>query len=123
MPRDFSPSVALAARLIDGFMETGAPLSQLVKKAKTGDGFDPTVTTQNNSCKAVVLSHSKMNVDGNLIKSTDKLIYLSTEGLSVVPELQDDFITPDGQRLTLVEPLKPLQPGSTIIFWELNGRA
>jgi len=89
----------------------------------TGEDHNPTLTPTNYSVKAVFLKHKLDRIDGTLVQENDRLVYMSVEGLTVIPELNDGFIGPDGEEYTIVPPLMPLMPGDTPIFWEMNVRA
>jgi len=84
-----------------------------------------TVTTSTQSAYAVVFDYGTKQIDGTLIKAGDKNLLLSplkTDGTALTaPELNDTVIV-GGITYTLVEPLKTLNPGGTVILYDCNMR-
>ena len=118
MSFDYSKSVATAQRLIARFGQT-ATLTQTVN---TGTAYNPTQTDTNHTIKAVTIDWSNNEIDGTLIKATDRKIIISTDGLTVTPAIGDK-ITVGSDVLRLVEPFKHLNPGGTVVLYETNARA
>jgi hypothetical protein len=72
------------------------------------------------SCKLVVMNYDDRKIDGTLIKATDKLLYVSTEGLNIKLN-QSDKIIIDGLEYAVVT-CKPLSPAGMILYWEVQAR-
>jgi len=118
VPVDYAPKEALAQRLIDNFGAAGTLHSNAVDT-----DYNPTETITDIPCKMVVMMHQSDHVDGTTIQAGDKMIYLSTEGLTTAPKLSDEITAPDGLKYTIVPPLAELKPTDLTIFYTLNGRS
>jgi len=113
---DYGRSRAVAERLIAKFGTTGA----IRREVKTGPDYDPEITETDYPCTLVTLEYDDRDIDGSLVLSTDKKIYVSTQGLSITLEKSDRVIA-DGKAYA-IERLKPLSPAGIVVFWEVQGR-
>jgi hypothetical protein len=113
---DYARARATAERLIAKFGMAGS----IQRQTNTGPAYDPTVITTDYPCTLVVLEYEDRQIDGTLIRSTDKLIYLSTEGLAITPTEADRVIASDTYSIVS---LKPLSPAGTVLMWEIQARA
>ncbi len=113
---DYVPLQATARRLIVKFGQTGT----VTRLVNTGTSYDPTQTPTTFSCQLVVLDYEDSKVDGTMIKRSDKMIYVSTAGLTSGLE-QSDKITVGVEEYS-IERLKPLNPAGTLLYWEVQGR-
>ena len=66
------------------------------------------------------MDYRNSDIDGTLVKQGDKKIYLSTDGLTVTPAASDE-ITLDGAVLSVID-VKPLSPGGTVVYYEIQAR-
>ncbi|MFA7308192.1 MAG: hypothetical protein WC026_16140 [Hyphomicrobium sp.] len=108
---------ATAERLINRYGQTAT-----LRRASTGGTpFDPIITTQDYACTLAVMNYSDAAIDGTRILSTDKLVYLSTAGLTVTPN-ETDLLIIGGEAHTIVS-VKPLSPAGTVVMFELQARA
>lgn len=114
---DYGRSRAVAERLIARFGMTGA----IRRSTRFGPTYDPVVTDTDYVCQLVVMNYEDREVDGALILTTDKKIYISTAGLPITLERSDKIVA-DGVAYS-IEKLKPLSPAGIIVFWEVQGRA
>lgn len=113
---DYARSRATAERLIAKFGTAGA-----IRRAVTsGPDYDPDITETDYLCTLVTLEYDDRDIDGTLVLSTDKKIYVSTKGLSITLEKRDSVIA-DGKAYA-IERLKPLSPAGIVVFWEVQGR-
>jgi hypothetical protein len=112
---DYAEMQAVAEELIAEFGTTGA----VRRQTNTGRGYDPTVITTDYPCKLVVLEYEDAKIDGTLIKRTDKLIYLSTEGLAITPTEADKISS--GDTFSIIN-IKPLSPAGLTVFYEIQAR-
>jgi len=114
---NYRRSVQVANRLIDKFGQTGA-----IRRTETsGVPWDPGTSDTDYPCTLVALDYDQRDVDGTLIKSTDKKVYVATKGLTIQPTTTDKVII-GGVASTIVQ-AKPLNPAGTVVFWELQARA
>lgn len=114
---DYAEMRDVAEELIAEFGMTGA----IRRSTQSGPSYDPVVTDTDYACQLVVMNYEDREVDGTLILSTDKKIYISTQGLSITLE-RSDKIFAEGVAYS-IEKLKPLSPAGLIVFWEAQGRA
>lgn len=114
---DYARSRATAERLIARFGMTGA----IRRSTQSGPTYDPVLTDTDYACQLVVMNYEDREVDGTLILSTDKKLYVSTAGLPITLERSDKIVA--GGVAFSIEKLKPLSPAGVIVFWEVQGRA
>tara|TARA_R110002167_G_scaffold42512_13_gene129160 strand:+ start:3647 stop:4003 length:357 start_codon:yes stop_codon:yes gene_type:complete len=112
---------AVAAEVAQALAEVGTTAT-LKQVANSGTDYNPTLTPTNHACTVVTLDWKNEEIDGTLVKSTDRKILISTDGLSVVPAI-GDTLTIGSDVLRLVEPFKPLSPAGTVVMYETNARA
>lgn len=70
---------------------------------------------------AAVAKYRIDHVDGSLIEANDRRIFMSVDGLTVVPALSDKLVI-GGISYTLVG-IHPLAPDGVVRFYELQARA
>lgn len=114
---DYAKSRATAERLIARFGTAGA----IRRTIQSGPSYDPVLTDTDYPCTLVTLEYEDAKVDGTLIRKTDKMIYISTAGLTITLAESDKVIA-DGKEYA-IENLKPLSPAGIVVFWEVQGRA
>ncbi|MBB3452301.1 hypothetical protein FHT86_000557 [Rhizobium sp. BK313] len=113
---DYAKSRATAERLIAKF---GQP-AQLRRITNSGSDYDPVQTNQDFACMLVDLDYTQVHIGDTLIQRGDRMIYLSTAGLSIAPMLADRLLIA-GIEHAIVDVL-PLSPGGTTVFWQLQVR-
>lgn len=112
---DYSRARATAEKLIAKFGTDGS----IRREMNSGASYDPIVSVTDYPCKLVVLEYDDSKVDGTLVKRTDKLIYLSTAGLTITPTEADKIIA--GQTFTIAS-IKPLSPAGVTVLFEIQAR-
>jgi len=115
---NYARAKATAERLIKKFGQS-ATLRQSTQVDGSSD-YDPEYEDTDHTCILAVLDYDIHKVDGTLIQSTDKQVYLSTEGLSVAPGEEDSLVI-NGDVFSIVQ-LKPLSPAGTVVFYEVQAR-
>lgn len=118
MTFDYSRSRATAERLIARFGQSGS-----IRRLTPGGGpdYDPGEPTTTDYDVTFVLSeYSNREIDGTLIKAGDKKVLLSTEGLSITPALGDRIVVAGTAHR--IENIKPLNPGGTVLLYEMQAR-
>lgn len=113
---DYAKSRATAERLIAKFGMAGT----IRRSVSSGPSYDPVITDVDYACQLVVLDYEDSKVDGTLIRKSDKMIYISTAGLTITMSESDKVIA-DGKEYA-VEKLKPLSPAGLVVFYEVQGR-
>lgn len=92
----------------------------LTQTVNSGSPQNPTQTETNHTVLVAVMNYSNKEIDGTLIQETDKKIYMSTEGLTVVPDVADT-LTVEGAAHEIINVI-PLSPAGTVVFYELQAR-
>ncbi|NLR96623.1 hypothetical protein HGP17_07230 [Rhizobium sp. P38BS-XIX] len=113
---DYDRTRATAARLIARFGQKGS----LRRITNTGPDYDPVQTSEDFDCSLVDLDQSQAHVADTLIQRGDRMVYLSTEGLSITPMLSDRLLI-GGVEHAIVD-IQPLSPGGTVVFWQVQVR-
>lgn len=117
---NYVKSKATAARLLAKFGQKGALLRMTLG---TGSGNKPGKPTYPATpVDLVVLDYSDDQRDGVRVTMKDRLIYLSTSGLSFEPSIKDRIRDAAGIEYEIIPPIKPLNPGGTVVFYEVQGR-
>lgn len=119
---NYAGSRKTADRLITKFGQS-ATLRQT--STTGGDPWDPgsgTTTTTETTVIVAIVDWANNQIDGTLIRSTDRHVLMSAQGLGVTPALGDQLIV-GGETLSLVEPLKQINPGGTVVVYDMNARA
>lgn len=106
----------MAERLIAKFGQKGS----LRRISHSGAEYDPVQTSEDFPCSLVDLDYSRANVAETLIQQGDRMVYLSTEGLSIIPTLSDKVLI-GGVEQAIVD-IQPLSPGGMVVFWQLQVR-
>ncbi len=110
---DYDGTRATAERLIAKFGQKAS----LRRIANSGPDYDPVQTSENFACFLVDLDQSQVHIAETLIQRGDRMVYLSTEGLSITPMLADKMLI-GGVEHAIVD-IQPLSPGGTVVFWQL----
>lgn len=106
----------VAEEMIAEFGTTGA----IRRTVQSGPSYDPVLTDTDYPCTLVTLEYDDAKVDGTLIRKTDKLIYVSTAGLTITLAESDKVIA--AGEAYAIESLKPLSPAGLVVFYEIQGR-
>ena len=113
---DYSGVKATAERLIRRFGQDAT----LVRETQGGEPWDPVIVETEYACQAAVMDYSQSLIDGTRIQADDRQIYLSTEGLTVTPTTSDS-LSVGGVSFSIIN-VMPLNPGGTVVFYELQCR-
>lgn len=107
----------VADRLIKKFGQQGT----VTRMVQSGPAYDPVLTPTDYPCRLVVMEYEDRAVDGTLIRRTDKLIYVATQGLSITLD-RADTISAGGQTFA-VENVRQINPAGLVVYYEVQGRA
>ncbi len=113
---DYDKARAAAERLIAKFGQKGS----LRRTSNSGPDYDPVRVGEDFACSFVDLDQSQVHVADTLIQRGDRMVYLSTEGLSITPALADKLLI-GGVEHSVVD-IQPLSPSETVVFWQLQVR-
>lgn len=115
---DYARSKATAERLINRFGQAGA-----IRRAgnATGDDWNPTTGAfTDTACMLVELEFTANEIDGTLIRATDRKVLVSTAGMEAAPTEADKLVIGDNP-MDIVA-VKPLSPGGLVLLWEVWAR-
>lgn len=115
-PFDYADAVATAIELIADFGQTGA----IRRTVNSGDPWNPTQTDTDYTVTLVVIDYENKDVDGTLIRQTDRHVLVSPDGLTVEPTTADSVVV-DGATLAIIN-VKPLNPAGTLVMYDLQCR-
>ena len=113
---DYAKTRATAERLIARFGQQ----AQLRRITRSGPDYDPVQTSEDFACMLVELDHTQAHIGDTLIQRGDRMVYLSTAGLSVGPTLADRLVI-GGVEHAIVD-IAPLSPGGITVLWQLQVR-
>lgn len=113
---DYSRARATATRLLKRFGQA-ATLRQVTGTG--GDPWEPTTTTTDVTVTVAVLDYRAEEVDGTVIKRSDRRVYMAADG-STAPAT-DDALVIAGKTFRLVS-VEPLTPAGTAVYFELQAR-
>lgn len=116
---DYARSRSSADRLIERFGQAGA-----IRRtgAATGDAWNPTPSAPaDHPCTLVVDDYEAGEIDGSLIRQTDRKVLVSAEGLGIEPTAADRLVI-GGSAMEIVN-VRPLSPGGVVVLFEIQGRA
>jgi hypothetical protein len=112
---------ATAARLIERYGQAG-----VIRRATRSGGNpkDPrtgTTTSADHAVRLVELDYDNSEVDGTVIRRTDRKMMVSTQGLTIEPTTSDQIVIA-GKTFAIVG-VKPLSPGGVALYFEIQARA
>lgn len=113
MSYDYGPINATARRLIAKF---GRAAILRVPGQISGPSYDPIPGADIDHPVAIVDDGTTRDADGATITTRRRLL-LSTEGLNVVPTV-NDFIVMDGQAHSIAR-VQPTAPGDAVVMYEV----
>jgi hypothetical protein len=116
MAFNYANAQATAERLIAQFGQTAT----LTKYASSGTVYAPTRSSTGYGVIVVIMDYRNSEIDGTLVRQGDKKIYLSTDGLTVTPAASDE-ITLESVVHSVID-VKPLSPGGTVVYYEIQAR-
>jgi len=90
------------------------------KKTNTGDAWNPTQSTTTQTVKGAVLDYSQNNIDGTLVLSGDKQVYITARDLDFAVE-KEHTLTIDGANYAIVN-LITLKPADVVVYYEAQAR-
>ncbi|MHC1549400.1 hypothetical protein [Phyllobacterium sp. K27] len=116
---DYIDAQNTALELIDEFGAAGSIVRDMPGGGPDWDPGDPVPTPY--SCIAAILAIELKDVDGSLVKSTDKTAYVAAKRLAIEPTTTDRLLF-NGKSYTIIK-VAPLQPAATVVYHKLFVRA
>lgn len=108
-----------ALRLLDKFGATGSIVRDVPGSGPVWDPGEPVSTPY--ACTAAILATQMKDVDGTLVKSTDRTAYVAAKGLVIEPTTTDRLVFND-KSYTIVK-VAPLEPSNAVVYHKLFVRA
>ena len=116
---DYARAQATALRLLDKFGAAGEIHRDVPGSGPIYAPGEPTV--QKTPCTLAALRFDNKDIDGTLIKASDKKVYIAAKGLPIVPITTDKLMI-GGLSHTIVRIL-PLNPAGINVYFEVQARA
>ena len=110
---DYARARATAERLIAKFGTAGA----IRRAVKTGPDYDPEITETDYPCTLVILEIDISKIDGTLIQQGDRMVYVSTKGLTIEVTVSDKLIIAGKEHA--IKQCRPLSPAGLTVYYEL----
>lgn len=105
---------ATAERLIAKFGMAGT----IVRMTRTGGpDYDPTLEPVSHPCQLVELKIDLSKIDGTLIQAGDRMVYVSTQGLTIEVTASDKLVIAGKEHVIKI--CKPLSPAGLTVYYEL----
>ncbi|MBB3234436.1 hypothetical protein [Phyllobacterium endophyticum] len=115
---NYARAQTTALRLLEKFGQFGEIWRDV---PGSGPVWDPGETTiQKTPCTLAVLRFDNRDIDGSLIKASDKKVYIAAKGLAIVPVTTDKLMI-GGLSHSLVR-VWPLNPAGTNVYFEVQAR-
>jgi len=117
MAFDYTASRSTAARLIANFGQSAS-----IRRLTNGgsDTWAPTQTPADTTVTCVVTDYAHRERDGTRIQAKDRKVYVSALDLAITPTPGDKFVL--GAMVYDIISVGPLEPGGTVILFELQVR-
>ncbi|MGN8022160.1 hypothetical protein ACTJJ7_15760 [Phyllobacterium sp. 22229] len=110
---------ATALRLLEKFGQSGLLIREVPGSGPVWDPGEPVSTPY--GCVAAILAIELKDVDGTLVKSTDRTVYVAAKRLVVEPTTTDRFVFND-KSYTIVK-VASLEPSNVVVYHKLFVRA
>lgn len=118
---DYARSRATADRLIKRFGQAGAIRRSVTTGGQSWNPGSGSTVTTDYPCTLVLLDYSAREIDGSLIRATDKRVLIAKADLMIEP-LQSDGLVIGGKAYSIMN-VSPLSPGGTVVLYEVQARA
>ena len=117
MAFDYVAARATAARLIANFGQAAT-----IRRVTNGgsDNWNPTQSTADTAVTCVITDYAHRERDGTSIQARDRKVYVSALDLAITPNPGDKFV--HGAMVYDIISVGPLEPGGTVILFELQIR-
>jgi hypothetical protein len=115
---DYARARSTAERLIARFGQSGT-----IRRYTPvgGESYDPEAFIPDDfACTLVDLDYDERQIDGTLIMRGDRMVYMSTAGLTIRPELSDKIVIAGTEHA--IKNIMPLSPGGVDVMFQLQAR-
>ncbi|TQN59595.1 hypothetical protein FLX27_22035 [Agrobacterium tumefaciens] len=103
----------VAEEMLAEFGTTGA----IRRTVQSGPSYDPVLTDTDYPCKLVILEIDISKVDGTLIQQGDRMVYVSTQGLTIEVTVSDKLVIAGKEHV--IKQCRPLSPAGLTVYYEL----
>lgn len=110
---DYARARATAERLIAKFGTTGA----IRRTVTSGPDYDPEIIETDYPCTLVILEIDISKIDGTLIQQGDRMVYVSTKGLTIEVTVSDKLVIAEKEHV--IKQCRPLSPAGLTVYYEL----
>jgi hypothetical protein len=115
---DYARPKATADRLIARYGQSAT----LRRPTSSGTAYNPTEgEPDDHPVTVVVTDYSNREIDGTRVLATDKKVLLAVDDLAITPTPADKLLI-GGVSHSIVSPVRPLAPGGTVLYYELQVR-
>lgn len=115
---DYARAQATALRLLDKFGAAGAIVRDVPGSGPVWNPGEPVPTAH--TCTMAVLKFDNKDIDGTLIKASDKKVYIAAKGLAIVPVTTDRLLI--GNVSHTIIRVMPLNPAGASVYFEVQAR-
>jgi hypothetical protein len=113
---NYARAAKTATRLIENFGKAGS----ITRAVKTGEAYNPTLTTTAYPCQLAVTEYRISERDGTMVLMGDKRVFVSVQGVPIEPTVSDRLVI-DGESHSIIN-VMPLKPGPVTVCWEMQVR-
>lgn len=108
-----------ALRLLEKFGQLSSIIRDVPGSGPIWDPGEPTPTPH--ACTMAALKFDNKDIDGTLIKASDKKVYIAAKGLSIAPTTTDKLMI--GGVSHAIMRVMPLNPAGIDVYFEVQARA
>ncbi|MBZ9600749.1 hypothetical protein [Phyllobacterium chamaecytisi] len=116
---NYARSQQTALRLITKFGQAGSVVRDVPGGGPVYDPGEPVPTSY--ACTLAVMKFDNRDIDGTLIKASDKKVYIAAKGFAIIPVTTDRLLI-GGLSHTIVR-VMPLNPAGINVYFEVQARA
>ena len=116
---NYARAQATALRRLEKFGQAGSVDRDVPGSGPVYDPGEPAPTSY--ACTLAVRKFDNKDIDGTLMKATDKKIYITAKGLAIFPVTKDRLMI-GGLSHTIVS-VMPLNPAGINVYFEVQARA
>ncbi|TRB03470.1 hypothetical protein EXN61_21650 [Agrobacterium tumefaciens] len=103
----------VAEEMLAEFGMTGA----IRRTVTSGPDYDPDITETDYACTLVILEIDISKIDGTLIQQGDRMVYVSTKGLTIEVTVSDKLVIAGKEHV--IKQCRPLSPAGLTVYYEL----
>jgi hypothetical protein len=121
MSINYSKLATVAKQLITQFGTDWTIRREIKGSYNPATNTQPAQTTNNYTVKAARLEYRKYKIDGEIIQKDDFQLYVEAKDLGIFIETYDKIVDNEDNIYEIVD-VKPIKPGDTVVYYELQLR-